>query len=67
MYIDRCSYEQRLMSQSSYDTEREQRDQQKDNTIRALQEQVAMWKTKYENIAKMYAQLRKEHLELLNR
>jgi hypothetical protein len=55
------------MSQSSYDTEREQRDQQKDNTIRALQEQVAMWKTKYENIAKMYAQLRKEHLELLNR
>jgi chromosome segregation ATPase len=26
-----------------------------------------MWRTKYENIAKMYAQLRKEHLEMLNR
>lgn len=35
--------------------------------IRSLQEQVAMWRTKYENIAKMYAQLRKEHLEMLGR
>lgn len=35
--------------------------------IRALEEQVAHWKTKYETISKMYAQLRKEHLDLLTR
>jgi chromosome segregation ATPase len=32
-----------------------------------LEEQVAHWKNKYESIAKMYAQLRKEHLDLLGR
>lgn len=37
------------------------------NMIVRLQEEIAQWKAKYENIAKMYAQLRKEHLELLKK
>jgi chromosome segregation ATPase len=62
-----CRYEQRLLSQTNFDADRERRDRDKDDLIRSLQNEVAMWKTKYENIAKMYAQLRKEHLELLNK
>lgn len=61
------NYEYRIQSQSSFDSERELRDSQKDEFIRSLQEQCAMWKLKYENIAKMYAQLRKEHLDLLTK
>ncbi|KAJ1912366.1 sla2 Src-like adaptor 2 [Tieghemiomyces parasiticus] len=45
----------------------QQRDQAKDDMIRALQDQVNMWKQKYEALAKMYAELRREHLALLNR
>ncbi|KAL2009188.1 hypothetical protein VTN00DRAFT_7382 [Thermoascus crustaceus] len=37
----------------------------KDDQIRALQEQVNAWRTKYEALAKLYSQLRKEHLDLL--
>ena len=37
----------------------------KDDQIRALQEQVNTWRTKYEALAKLYSQLRHEHLELL--
>ena len=33
----------------------------------ALQEEVNQWKQKYEALAKLYAQLRKEHLELLTK
>ncbi|KAI9819214.1 MAG: sla2 Src-like adaptor 2 [Pycnora praestabilis] len=39
----------------------------KDEQIRALQEQVNTWRTKYEALAKLYSQLRHEHLELLQK
>ncbi|KAL7271549.1 sla2 Src-like adaptor 2 [Rhizina undulata] len=42
-----------------------QQSQSKDDLIRSLQEQVNMWKSKYEALAKLYSQLRQEHLELL--
>ena len=37
----------------------------KDEQLRALQEQVNTWRTKYEALAKLYSQLRQEHLDLL--
>ncbi|KAI5292616.1 sla2 Src-like adaptor 2, partial [Ascosphaera acerosa] len=37
----------------------------KDEQNRALQEQVNTWRTKYEALAKLYSQLRQEHLDLL--
>jgi hypothetical protein len=39
----------------------------KDDQIRALQEQVNTWRTKYEALAKLYSQLRHEHLDLLTK
>lgn len=39
----------------------------KDDQIRALQEQINTWRTKYEALAKLYSQLRQEHLDLLNK
>ncbi|KAK3371913.1 ANTH domain-containing protein [Podospora didyma] len=39
----------------------------KDGQIRALQEQVNTWRTKYEALAKLYSQLRHEHLDLLQK
>lgn len=39
----------------------------KDEQIRALQEQINTWRTKYEALAKLYSQLRTEHLELLQK
>ena len=39
----------------------------KDDQIRNLQEQVNTWRTKYEALAKLYSQLRHEHLELLQK
>lgn len=39
----------------------------KDDQIRVLQEQVNTWRTKYEALAKLYSQLRHEHLELLQK
>ncbi|KAH9826577.1 SLA2 Src like adaptor 2 [Teratosphaeria destructans] len=44
-----------------------QQSQSKDEQIRALQEQVNTWRTKYEALAKLYSQLRHEHLELLQK
>jgi chromosome segregation ATPase len=43
------------------------RDANKDALIKSLQEQVAMWKSKYEQLAKLYQQLRQEHLDLLGK
>jgi huntingtin-interacting protein 1-related protein len=37
----------------------------KDDQVRALQEQANTWRSKYESLAKLYAQLRQEHLDLL--
>lgn len=39
----------------------------KDDQVRALQEQVNTWRTKYEALAKLYSQLRTEHLDLLQK
>jgi len=39
----------------------------KDDQIRALQEQVTTWRSKYEALAKLYSQLRTEHLDLLSK
>jgi hypothetical protein len=39
--------------------------QSKDDQLRALQEQVNTWRSKYEALAKLYSQLRQEHLDLL--
>jgi chromosome segregation ATPase len=39
----------------------------KDELIKSLQEQVTLWRNKYEALAKLYTQLRTEHLELLSR
>ena len=44
-----------------------QQTQSKDDQIHALQEQVNTWRTKYEALAKLYSQLRHEHLELLQK
>ncbi|KAH9944261.1 cytoskeleton assembly control protein [Epithele typhae] len=39
----------------------------KDELIRQLQEQVATWQRKYEALAKLYSQLRTEHLDMLSK
>ncbi|RKP00720.1 hypothetical protein CXG81DRAFT_739, partial [Caulochytrium protostelioides] len=43
------------------------RDDIKEDMIRKLQDEVQQWKTKYEALAKLYTQLRKEHLDLLGK
>lgn len=39
----------------------------KDELANSLQEQITLWKNKYESLAKLYSQLRQEHLNLLNK
>ena len=39
--------------------------QSKDDQITSLQDQVNTWRSKYEALAKLYSQLRQEHLDLL--
>ncbi|OCF42205.1 cytoskeleton assembly control protein [Kwoniella heveanensis CBS 569] len=39
----------------------------KDELIAQLQKQIEVWKNKYEALAKLYSQLRGEHLDLLNK
>ncbi|WRT68456.1 uncharacterized protein IL334_005432 [Kwoniella shivajii] len=39
----------------------------KDELIAQLQKQIEIWKNKYEALAKLYSQLRGEHLDLLNK
>ncbi|ODN78688.1 hypothetical protein L202_04266 [Cryptococcus amylolentus CBS 6039] len=39
----------------------------KDDLIAQLQQQIESWKRKYEALAKLYSQLRGEHLDLLNK
>ena len=39
----------------------------KDDLIRQLQEQVDTWRNKYEALAKLYSQLRTEHLDMLSK
>jgi hypothetical protein len=44
-----------------------QQNASKDDQIRALQEQLNTWRSKYEALAKLYSQLRTEHLDLLQK
>ncbi|GAB7353610.1 hypothetical protein MBLNU459_g4027t1 [Dothideomycetes sp. NU459] len=44
-----------------------QQNASKDDQIRALQEQINTWRSKYEALAKLYSQLRHEHLDLLQK
>ena len=37
----------------------------KDDLIKQLQDQVTLWRNKYEALAKLYSQLRSEHLDML--
>lgn len=39
----------------------------KDELIKQLQDQVMQWRNKYEALAKLYSQLRTEHLEMLSK
>ena len=39
----------------------------KDDLIKQLQDQITLWRTKYESLAKLYSQLRGEHLDILAR
>ncbi|KAF9574003.1 sla2 Src-like adaptor 2 [Mortierella alpina] len=39
----------------------------KDDLIRGIQDQINIWKSKYEALAKLYSQLRQEHLDLLGK
>ncbi|KAF9586739.1 sla2 Src-like adaptor 2 [Lunasporangiospora selenospora] len=39
----------------------------KDELIRNIQDQINIWKSKYEALAKLYSQLRQEHLDLLGK
>ena len=39
----------------------------KDDLIKQLQDQVTLWRNKYEALAKLYSQLRTEHLDLLSK
>ncbi|KAJ2956499.1 hypothetical protein NQZ79_g7669 [Umbelopsis isabellina] len=52
---------------SSLNMHAQQRDASKDELIQSLQDQITMWKNKYEALAKLYSQLRQEHLELLGK
>lgn len=39
----------------------------KDGYIKSLQDQVLMWKNKYESLAQLYTRLREEHIEFLSK
>jgi chromosome segregation ATPase len=39
----------------------------KDELIKQLQDQVTLWRNKYEALAKLYSQLRTEHLDMLGK
>jgi hypothetical protein len=64
-------YDQRMKALESELAQMNQNYQQqigsKDDQIRALQEQLNTWRSKYESLAKLYSQLRHEHLQLLQK
>ncbi|KTW32862.1 hypothetical protein PNEG_04001 [Pneumocystis murina B123] len=39
----------------------------KDSYIKSLQDQIIMWKNKYESLAQLYTQLREEHIDFLSK
>ncbi|RUS34823.1 ANTH domain-containing protein [Jimgerdemannia flammicorona] len=64
-YDRRVKALQNEMNQLNFNSQ--QRDASKDELIKSLQDQITMWKNKYEALAKLYSQLRQEHLDLLNK
>ncbi|OBZ68605.1 Endocytosis protein end4 [Grifola frondosa] len=57
-------------AQQMHDLEREllaMRMLSKDELIKQLQDQVTLWRNKYEALAKLYSQLRTEHLDMLSK
>jgi hypothetical protein len=65
------SYDQKVQAlESELNTTTQTAQQQlasKDEQLNYLQEQVDYWKNKYESLAKLYSQLRTEHLNLLSK
>ncbi|OLL22253.1 Endocytosis protein end4 [Neolecta irregularis DAH-3] len=55
------------MEMQQLDSSNHQQNVAKDDLIQSLQEQIKMWKNKYEALAKLYSQLRQEHLDLLGK
>jgi hypothetical protein len=39
----------------------------KDDLIKQLQDQVTLWRNKYDALAKLYSQLRTKHLDMLSK
>ncbi|KAJ3116384.1 sla2 Src-like adaptor 2 [Phlyctochytrium bullatum] len=62
--IDQYDRKVRMLEQQLSQVSLSARD---DDQLRKLQDELAQWKQKYEALAKLYAQLRKEHLDLLNK
>ncbi|KAJ5025375.1 ANTH-domain-containing protein [Bipolaris maydis] len=64
-------YDQRMKALEGEISQMNQNFQQqmgsRDDQIRALQEQLNTWRSKYESLAKLYSQLRTEHLQLLQK
>ena len=64
-------YDQRMKALEGEITQMNQNFQQqmssRDDQVRALQEQLNTWRSKYESLAKLYSQLRHEHLQLLQK
>ncbi|KAJ3079750.1 sla2 Src-like adaptor 2 [Quaeritorhiza haematococci] len=56
-----------LENQLSLMNLKKESEEAKDDLIRKMQEEINQWKQKYEALAKLYAQLRKEHLDLLSK
>lgn len=65
------SYDQKVQSLEQEMTSLQQNVQQqmasKEEQIAYLTEQVTFWKNKYDSLAKLYSQLRQEHLNLLSK
>ena len=56
-----------MISSVAYKVSGNQNSMWRNNELTTNAEELAQWKQKYEALAKLYAQLRKEHLDLLNR
>ena len=71
-YREQSNFQQGLLKTRQLENELERlnlqrNDTSKDDSIKKLNDELLAWKNKYESLAKLYAQLRKEHLDLLNK
>ncbi|KAI8868536.1 cytoskeleton assembly control protein [Ramicandelaber brevisporus] len=64
-YQQRIQFLETQMQQLS--TNAQNSDASRDAYIRQLQEQIEQWRNKYQSLAKLYAQLREEHLGVLGK